>query len=161
MSGGSFSSIDMADVSVMLANTTHPVSTLASARARVRDNGHGHRRRYSKAHVSRSSVYETIEEEMSSAPSSPAQSLPSSATKKLNPAADDSTACQGVVYVVGSDTESIQDPEESIWDDERGIVALRKYYTLKDEAQETVLESQRTWRDTPWSLFTLQCKCSR
>ena len=157
MSGGSFSSIDMADMSMMLSNTTHPVSTLASARARARDHGHGHRRRYSKAHVSRSSVYETIEEEMSSAPSSPAQSLPGSATKKLN-AADDSTACQGLVYVVGSDTESIQDPEESIWDDERGIVALRKYYTLKDEVQETVQESQRTWMDTPWSIYTLQCK---
>ncbi|KAJ2924824.1 hypothetical protein H1R20_g12257, partial [Candolleomyces eurysporus] len=156
MSGGSFSSIDMADMSMMLSNTTHPVSTLASARARARDHGHGHRRRYSKAHVSRSSVYETIEEEMSSAPSSPAQSLPGSATKKLNASVDDSTACQGVVYVVGSDTESIQDPEESIWDDENGIVALRKYYTLKDEAKETVQESQRTWRDTPWSIFTLQ-----
>ena len=93
---------------------------------------------------------------MSSAPSSPAQSLPGSATKKLN-AADDSTACQGLVYVVGSDTESIQDPEESIWDDERGIVALRKYYTLKDEAQETVAESQKIWVDTPFSIFAVQC----
>ena len=47
--------------------------------------------------------------------------------------------------------------EESVWDDER-IVALRKFYALRDEAENTVLESKRIWVDTPFSLFALQCK---
>jgi hypothetical protein len=44
----------------------------------------------------------------------------------------------------------------SVWDDERGIVALRKYYALKDEAQDTVTESKRQWLDTPFSVFAVQ-----
>jgi hypothetical protein len=77
----------------------------------------------------------------------------SSATNKLPPAVEDSTA----VYVVGSDTESIYNADDpSTWDDERGIVALRKFYNLKDEAHTTVQESQRTWIDTPFSLYALQ-----
>ncbi|KAF6741921.1 hypothetical protein DFP72DRAFT_1110853, partial [Ephemerocybe angulata] len=154
ISGASFSSIDTLDMNTALSNAMHPTSTLASARARARDHGHGHRRRYSKAHVSRSSVYETIEEELSSSsPSSDAESVYGSTTKKLlHQSPNDSTA----VYVVGSDTESIHNPEECVWDDERGIVALRKFYHLKDEAQYTVQESQRMWMDTPFSLYAVQ-----
>ncbi|KAF5320363.1 hypothetical protein D9611_011342 [Ephemerocybe angulata] len=154
ISGASFSSIDTLDMNTALSNAMHPTSTLASARARARDHGHGHRRRYSKAHVSRSSVYETIEEELSSSsPSSDAESVYGSTTKKLlQQSPNDSTA----VYVVGSDTESIHNPEECVWDDERGIVALRKFYHLKDEAQYTVQESQRMWMDTPFSLYAVQ-----
>ncbi|KAF6758956.1 hypothetical protein DFP72DRAFT_164935 [Ephemerocybe angulata] len=154
ISGASFSSIDTLDMNTALSNAMHPTSTLASARARARDHGHGHRRRYSKAHVSRSSVYETIEEEFSSSsPSSDAESVLGSATKKLlHQSPNDSTA----VYVVGSDTESIHNPEECVWDDERGIVALRKFYHLKDEAHYTVQESQRIWMDTPFSLYAVQ-----
>jgi len=44
-----------------------------------------------------------------------------------------------------------------MWDDERGISALRKYYTLRDEVQDAVTESKRTWVDTPFSLFAVQC----
>jgi serine/arginine repetitive matrix protein 2 len=63
-------------------------------------------------HISRSSVYETIEEEMSNA-SSPAQSLLS---KKSSPTR------RQPVFVVDSDTLSIHSkPEESTWDDECGI----------------------------------------
>jgi hypothetical protein len=93
-------------------------------------------------------VYGTIEEEMSNA-SNPAHSLLS---KKSSPTTRHS------VFVVDSDTASIHSkPEESAWDDERGITTLRKYYALRDEAENVVVESKRTWLDTPFSLFALQC----
>jgi hypothetical protein len=63
-------------------------------------------------HISHSSVYETIEEEMSNT-SSPAQSLLSK---------ESSPTRRQPVFVVDSDTVSIHSkPEESTWDDERGI----------------------------------------
>ena len=49
--------------------------TVERNRACVCARGTGHQRRYCKSHISHSSVYETIEEEMSNASSSPAQSL--------------------------------------------------------------------------------------
>lgn len=49
-------------------------------------------------------------------------------------------------------------PEMTIWDDERGIVALRKYYALRDEAENTVTDSRRQWHDTPFSTFAVQCE---
>lgn len=58
------------------------------------------------------------------------------------------------VYIVDADTASISD-----WDDEHGIVTLRKYHALKDEAQDTVSESKKAWTDTPFSIFAVQCKC--
>lgn len=144
-SGGSQSSIDLSQIDFALSNATHPLSTVARTRARTR--GTGHRRRYSKSHISRSSVYETIEEERSN-PSSPAQSLLS---KKSSP------TTRQPVFIVDSDTVSIHSkPEESTWDDEHGITTLRKYYALRDEAENVVVESKRTWLDTPFSLFALQ-----
>jgi hypothetical protein len=96
-------------------------------------------------------VYETIEEEMSNASGSPAKSLLS---KKSSP------TTRQPVFVVDSDTVSIHSqPEESTWDDERGITTLRKYYALRDEAENVVDESKRTWLDTPFSLFALQSTC--
>ena len=50
-------------------------------------------------------------------------------------------------------------PEESTWDDERGITTLRKYYALRDESEDVVDESECTWLDTPFSLFALQSTC--
>jgi len=43
-----------------------------------------------------------------------------------------------------------------MWDDESGITALRKYYALRDEAQDAVTESKRVWSDTPFSIFAVQ-----
>ena len=146
-SGGSQSSIDLSQIDFALSNATHPMPTVGRNRARARARGTGHRRRYSKSHISRSSVYETIEEEMSNA-SSPAHSKKSSPTTRQP------------VFVVDSDTVSIHSkPEESTWDDERGITTLRKYYALRDEAENVVVESKRTWLDTPFSLFALQSTC--
>ncbi|THG95127.1 hypothetical protein EW026_g6465, partial [Hermanssonia centrifuga] len=59
-----------------------------------------------------------------------------------------------------SDSVVIVDPETSSiisdWDDEHGIVTLRKYCALRDEAHETVTESKRVWEDTPFSIFAVQ-----
>ncbi|PPQ91217.1 hypothetical protein CVT25_001175 [Psilocybe cyanescens] len=153
ISGGSQSSIDLSHINIALSNATHPMSTITrnNVRARARARGAGHRRRYSKSHVSRSSVYETIEEEMlNSNHTSPAHSVPS---KKSST----SPTTRQAVFIVDSDTASLSSkPEESVWDDERGIVALRKYYALRDEAQNTVTESRRLWSDTPFSIFAIQ-----
>ncbi len=62
------------------------------------------------------------------------------------------------VFVVDEDTASIHSATAA-WDDERGIVALRRYYELRDEAESAVTESKRVWIDTPFSLFALQCRC--
>ncbi|KAF8867965.1 hypothetical protein CPB84DRAFT_1810241 [Gymnopilus junonius] len=149
ISGGSQSSIDLSHINIALANATHPVSTISMNRARARAPGTGHRRRYSKANISRTSVYETIEEERpGSNQTTPAHSILS---KKSSP------TTRQAIYVVDSDAASVNlNPEDSVWDDERGIVALRKYYALRDEAHETVSESRRQWRDTPFSLFAIQ-----
>ncbi|KAJ7088519.1 hypothetical protein B0H15DRAFT_841620 [Mycena belliarum] len=150
MSEGSQSSIDidMSEVNVILSNTTYPMATTARDRVRARARGHGHRRRVSVAQsrASRSSVYETIHEEMAS----PAPS--STASKKSN----SPTARQGV-FVVDPDAGSVDwSPGGRGWDDERGIIALRKYYALRHEAEDTVSESKRTWSDTPFSVYALQ-----
>ena len=150
MSEGSQSSIDLSQLNIILSNATHPMTTAGRSRTRARARGHGHRRRISQARASRSSVYETIEEEMSIA-SSPARSLLS---KKGS-----TTACQPI-FIVDPEMTSMNNltPSASIWDDEQGIVALRRYYALREEAQDTVTESKRQWLDTPFSVFALQCK---
>ncbi|KAG1897346.1 uncharacterized protein F5891DRAFT_1242792 [Suillus fuscotomentosus] len=112
----------------------------------------------SHARASSTSIYETIEEELTTllAPTSSLQSLPSSATKNVQ--LPDSTT-----KTIGRAPVFIPDPAEtasmdsvSLWDDERGIMALRKYYALRDEAEDTVTESQRLWLDTPFSVFAVQ-----
>ncbi len=96
--------------------------------------------------MSRSSVYETIEEE------NPNLASPESVVSKK----DDPTTRQAI-FVVDADMVSIHSKtEEHQWDDEQGIVALRKFYALRDEAEDTVSESKRTWLDTPFSIFAVQ-----
>ena len=48
--------------------------------------------------------------------------------------------------------------ESVLWDDEETGPALRKFYALENEAQETLVESKRQWEDTAFSLFALQSK---
>ncbi|KAJ7725531.1 hypothetical protein DFH07DRAFT_1002630 [Mycena maculata] len=147
VSEGSQSSMDMSQsqVNVILPNAKHPMSSTARdwVRARAWEQGHLRRVYLAQACVSRSSVYEAIQEELASP-------VPSStAFKNSSP-----TACQGIIIV---------EP-----DDERGILALCKYYALRHEAEDTVIESKRTWSDTPFSVYVLQatpripreCKCS-
>jgi serine/arginine repetitive matrix protein 2 len=62
------------------------------------------------------------------------------------------------VFVVDSDTGStdvtISGP--SFWNAEMGAVALTKYYALRSEVEETVVESKKKWADTPFSIFAVQ-----
>ena len=134
------------------------------------------------AHMSRSSVYKAIEEDSVDAANvhtvsiSPPFHAPTSSefgsTTKLGKVGgnvkDNSPTIHQPVYIVDADTGLQQhhqhrrsrgshDFDFGVWDDECGIVALRKYYALKDEAQTTVSESRRVWLDTPFSLFAIQC----
>ncbi|PSS31100.1 hypothetical protein PHLCEN_2v2356 [Hermanssonia centrifuga] len=150
VSGGSQSSIDIGHLNSMLTAAILPRSGITSARSsRARARGTGHRRRISQAHASRSSVYETIQEEsfvLSSSPSPAKPSVPTSVSKSMCLPISDS------VVIVDPETSSII----SDWDDEHGIVTLRKYCALRDEAHETVTESKRVWEDTPFSIFAVQ-----
>ncbi|KAI0323710.1 hypothetical protein GY45DRAFT_1376123 [Cubamyces sp. BRFM 1775] len=122
---------------------------VARARRRARARGMGHRRRIEQARMSRSSVYETIEEEasvLSSSPS-PKHPTPQSVAKQVA-----SPLVNNSVYTVDGDSESIY----SGWNEENGIMTLRHYYALCDEAYETVTESRRIWVDTPFSVFAVQ-----
>ena len=77
--------------------------------------------------MSRSSVYETIQEEGSVLSSSPSSHhpTPQSAAKLMS-----SPMVNNSVYVVESDRDSIY----SEWDEEHGITTLRRYYALRDDA---------------------------
>lgn len=140
ISGSSLSSLDLYDVDHMLGHSVHSTSTQQHVCSRTR--GHN-RRRYSHIRSSRTgSVYETIQEEFASAQSSPAQSV----------VQEKSTSIQRAVGATALDDSM------PLWDDERGVTALRRYYALQDEAQSTVMESQRVWLDTPFSIFAVQCQ---
>jgi hypothetical protein len=66
------------------------------------------------------------------------------------------TACQGI-FIVDPDSGSVDLSTDGVdWDDERGILALRKYYALRHEAEDAVTESKRLWSDTPFSVYALQ-----
>ncbi|KAG1854418.1 hypothetical protein DFJ58DRAFT_787853 [Suillus subalutaceus] len=156
-SEGSQSSIDLSHVNCMLSNVTHPLSNATFDRVRPRARGHGHQRRISQARASRTSIYETIEEEHTT-------SLPptSSLQSPLGPATNNIQLPDSATKIIGRTPVFVADPETasvdsvSLWDDERGITALRKYYALRDEAEDTVTESQRVWLDTPFSVFAVQ-----
>ncbi|KAK0232546.1 hypothetical protein IW262DRAFT_1725 [Armillaria fumosa] len=143
MSEGSESSIDLEEINIALTNATHPMSGNQRNRVRARAKGHSHRRRYSHTQTSQSAVYETIQEEAS--PMSSPDTQKNSGPAAIQP-----------VFVVDEDTASIHSPTAT-WDDERGILALRRYYELRDEAESAVTESKRVWIDTPFSLYALQC----
>ncbi|KAH9913689.1 uncharacterized protein BXZ73DRAFT_81864 [Epithele typhae] len=151
VSGDSQSSIDIGHLNSLLANTSNPSSGISRAR-RARARGAGHRRRIDEARMSRSSVYETIQEEVSVGSSSPSASVSQPTPLHVSPAIANSMA-NSSVYVVESDGDSIY---SETWDDETGITTLRQYYALRSEAQVTVDESKMVWPDTPFSLFALQ-----
>ena len=158
LSDGSLSSIDLSQLNLLLSNASHPLSNAALDRARP--HVRGHRRRISQARASRTSIYETIEEELTSSVSSthsPAHTMPGSVSKtpKVTEAAK-KTIEPPQVFVVDPETSSVD--SFSLWDDEQGITALRRYYALRDEAEDAVTESKRTWLDTPFSLFAMQCE---
>jgi hypothetical protein len=93
----------------------------------------------------RSSAYETIQEESHSTTN---LVLLSDKNEKVN-----GPLYNNVIYVVED-----KDETDTEWDDDRGIIAMRRYYALKDEAHETVQESRKIWLDTPFSLYAIQCE---
>lgn len=46
-------------------------------------------------------------------------------------------------------------------DQDARLVALGKYHAFKTEVEELLLESKRTWRDTPLSYYAVQCRCTK
>ena len=98
--------------------------------------------------MSRSSVYETIQEEASVLSSSPSPKHPT----------PQSVAKQAASPLVNNSVHIADGDSESIYSEERGIMTLRHYYALRDEAHETVAESRRIWVDTPFSVFAVQCE---
>jgi serine/arginine repetitive matrix protein 2 len=147
ISGDSQSSIDVGHLNVLLSNVTHPF-TRPTRRARAR--GQGHRRRISEVEATRSSVYETIQEEIPVFTSPPPAPEPVPQVAKAEPPPPS-------VYIV-EDTEAADNMD---WDEETSVIAMRRYWALKDEAQDTVKESRRVWMDTPFSIFALQCEFYR
>jgi serine/arginine repetitive matrix protein 2 len=140
---GSQSSIDVGQLNHMLSNVTHPMTRPTHSRTRARGQGHGHRRRPSDVRHSMASVYETIQEE----------GLGSSDSDEV-PETEIPVAVYNSVHSVHIANDS--DGTDAEWDEERGIVAMRKYGALKDEADDTVIESKRVWLDTSFSLFAVQ-----
>ncbi|KAF8322436.1 hypothetical protein F5887DRAFT_1186100 [Amanita rubescens] len=134
ISGGSQSSIDLAQLNSLLTNSTRSLMSNASAarRTRLRARGQGHRHRYS-ARVSRHSVYETIEEDNAS----PATVKSFRSNTKDVP-----------VIVVSCGSVDLTASDGSLWNGERGIDALDRYYTLITEVEDAVVESKRIWLDT-------------
>jgi len=94
----------------------------------------------------RGSVYETIEEEQSILSGPPALAKQEGVVSGKEP--------EGVYIVDPAETGDV----DSVWDDDRGIVALRRYFALRDEAENLVTESRKVWEDTPFSIFATQCK---
>ena len=93
------------------------------------------------------SVYETIEEELSG--------TVNSRSPRVSHVGQNTTP-SGVSACV--DTASVDLASNSPRDDEFDISALRKYYALRDEAKGTVVESRRLWQDTPFSVSAVQCE---
>ena len=139
----SISSLDLSRVNFSLSKVSYPMAM--QSRTRIRSKGHGHRRRLSGIQISRASVYETIEEENNMPVSN---GFPDSVKAPLSPVFNNSA------IIVDPDSASIVD-----WG-ERGIVALRRYYTLQDEVDVTIKESKQLWLDTPFSIYAVQCESS-
>jgi serine/arginine repetitive matrix protein 2 len=158
-SEGSQSSIDLSHVNYMLSNVTHPLSNATFDRVRPRARSYGHQQCISQARASRTSIYETIEEEFTTSLSltSSLQSLPGPATNNIQ-LPDSATKTIGHTPVFVADPETASVDSVSLWDDERGITVLCKYYALHDKVEDTVTESQRVWLDTPFSVFAVQCE---
>ncbi|KAF8197689.1 hypothetical protein K438DRAFT_2118350 [Mycena galopus ATCC 62051] len=124
---GSQSSIDMSEINGLLSNTTHPMSTMTS-RTRPRA-------------------------------STPLFCCSHTRLAVVGIRGDPGGAGEpgDCVFIVDPDAGSVDMSADGAgWDDERGIVALRRYYVLRHEAEDTVTESERTWSDTPFSVYALR-----
>lgn len=123
----------------MLSNVTYPMT----GRTRARGQGHGHHDHPSDVRHSMTSVYETIQEEGIGSPDLPE-----------TPEIEIPVAVYNSVHSVHIADD--YDDTDTEWDDERGIIAIRKCGALKNEADDAVMESKRVWLDTPFSFFAVQ-----
>lgn len=130
-------SIDLAKLDAMLANAAPGSSEIN--KARLRPHGQGHRYRRSQVRASwTSSVYETIHEEGADLEESNEEQLEGSASQRSS--------------LLLPDVKIVQ------WENEDVGPALRKMLELQAEARKVVDASRSQWEDTPFSLFSLQCK---
>jgi serine/arginine repetitive matrix protein 2 len=132
-------------LNALLSSTSHASPNASFERVRPYCHGQGHRRRISQARTPRTSIYETIQEEFTSTLPPTSSSAPADSVQ--GSVSNTSVATKLVdllqAYVVYPETSSVD--SFSLWDDEQGITALRRCYALRDEAEDTVTESQRTW----------------
>lgn len=142
------SSIDLAQVSEALSNTTHLIMSGPWTRPRLRARGAGHRRQMALLQPSSLDIYET-NEEPSSVVNSPILSSVDIATN-VTP-----VSCPPTLMADSEIASTDLHPDS---DDDTCVVALRKFHALREEAHDTVAESKRLWEDTPFSVFSLQCK---
>jgi serine/arginine repetitive matrix protein 2 len=107
ISEGSQSNIDLSQVNYMLSNVTRPLSndTLDSVRPRTR--GHGQPQGMSQSCASQTSIYETIEEELTTSvsPTSSPQSIPCPTRKTIQlPNSPTQTNACAPVYIVNPES---------------------------------------------------------
>lgn len=130
-------SIDLAKLDAMLANAAPESSEIDKSRLRPHGQGHRYRRSHVRASWT-SSVYETIHEEGPDIEESSEDQLEGSASQRSS--------------LLLPDIKVIQ------WENEDVGPALRKILELQAETRKVVDASRSQWEDTPFSLFTLQCK---
>ena len=115
ISGGLQSSINLSQIYFALSNATHMITlampTVGRNRVCTCAQGTGHQQRYSKSHISHSSMYKTIEEGMLNT-SSPAKSL---LLKKISPTTHQPVFIVFFLSIVYLLTPSISIPDPSTW----------------------------------------------
>ena len=104
------------------------MSTLNRRRIHACARSHSHCRRASQARTSQSSVYKTVREEIADL-LSPVK--PSLVSMKNSP------TVRQPIFIMEPDAAPLDNgsSEELIWDGKNGIITLRKYYALQDEAE--------------------------
>lgn len=96
-------------------------------------------------------MYETIQEESTILSSPPSYEIPTPPSRGTQPVS--AASSRESILLIRSETGELY---ESYWDEEKGMMSTRSYFTLREEAHETVTESKRTWQDTAFSIDSLQ-----
>jgi len=146
-SGGSQSSIDIGRLKFLLQTASAGQSS-SNTRSRVRARGQGHRRRPSQMSHS-SIIVDTIQEEIPALSHSPSPSTDMRSNRN---------SFDSVASIPPAAPEEEPQVEIMEWDDERVVLGLRRYYALRNEADETITQSRLVWPDTPFSLHALHSK---
>jgi serine/arginine repetitive matrix protein 2 len=134
---------DESQASIDLAQLNEILSMTSDTQVPTKTKPRKHRRTRPQTQAINAGVYETIEEELMN-------SLVSSKD-------DHSATLRQLPTLSERCRKALQDFDlNSLWNDEQGMVALRKYYALRDEIENAVVESQRIWQDTPFSSFAAQ-----